>query len=146
MGCCLSSHLHVIVFFLKEVTEIFSHVPLPHGLQGPVSLWFAFCPRSATWTWRGSRSTPRRTDLCARSMHMPSTCREPRASDADRRGTAPATGNKGFKEADVSFEGKGGSQEATEPFWSIILALSSAHRLCICIVQTRSQMKIPKPS
>lgn len=49
-------------------------------------------------------------------MHTPSMFREPKASDADRWWAAPAAGNKGFKEADISFGGKGRRQEVTEPF------------------------------
>jgi hypothetical protein len=40
------------------------------------------------------------------------------------------------------FWGYKGREEAIEPFWSIILVFSCVHRACICIVQTRSQMKI----
>ena len=50
-------------------------------------------------------------------MHTPSTCREPRASDMDGQGAAPAAGNKGLKEADVSFlGGKGEDRKRLSPF------------------------------
>lgn len=44
-------------------------------------------------------------------------CREPRASDTDGQGAAPAAGNKGLKETDVSLlGGKGEDRKRLSPF------------------------------
>lgn len=118
---------------LKGVTEIFCSCRLPHGLWGPVSCLSAFCPRFATWIWRDSHSTPRRINHCARNMHMPSTCREPQTSAVDRLGALMLLATKDSRRLMLLF-GVRGRQKATEPFRSIILVLSPAHRLCICIV------------
>lgn len=87
------------------------------------------------WIWRGSHSTPRRTDRCVRSTRTPLTCREPWAS------------------AELRPELFHCRQRRTQGGWCFILEergetgsnwalLKTTCRPFFCIAQTRSQMKI----
>lgn len=102
--------------FLKGVTEIICHVPLPHGLQGLChaglfSVPGLPCESGGAAVLLEEGQTPVQE---ARTRHQ--RVGSPGHLTRTGGGAAPATGNKGFKEADVSFRGKGGRQEATEPF------------------------------